>query len=135
MKRKLDEKALKSACRKIGLIVLLANEDQIDFDDTREGRGRAVNQIAESFAQEAKGYAAQLPHRKKDPNLAVQAVEYLAHTHAFPRERASVQTYSAMLETIMEIVLQTTQKHARDLLLLDEMESGIQLARTTLSRP
>ena len=128
----LDGRALKDACRKLGLLVLLENEKDFEFEDTREGRDRAVDSIAKFLVSEAQGYATQLANRKRDSNVVTWALRYLANAHAFSRHKASIERYAAMLEVLMEIVLQDVKKVKEDLPLIDEMQHGLYVGKRGL---
>jgi len=127
--RQLDNEALIGACKKIGLIILSANEKDYQFEENEPGRSAMAQSIAEPILDEARGYVNQLLNRKRDPNTVTRAIEYLAYTHAFARQGASTRIYAAMLEAVMEIALQEVQQPKQNLPFLGEMERGLKYAQ------
>lgn len=85
-------------------------------------------QILAELGSVVRPFVEECQRRTGDARLAKRAIDYVAYTHAFPRAGASVNTFMAMLEALLEVALPVAVQDGSDSEFLKDMRNGIRRA-------
>lgn len=99
--------------------IILANSPNCSLDES---------QVREQLGEGINPFILQCERAQGDSKLVESTIQYLTYTHAFPRSKASVDTYLAMLEVIIDIALPVAVPEDTNMEFYNFLTSGIEKA-------
>ena len=115
---RLDEDALRDACRDLARVVLAAGQPQVSND--------ILETLAARFEREAVDFAPMVARAGRDPNLLTRAMVYITDAHALPLMGTDMEWFRQTLACLVELAVPGIALSERGGAFLRDLQVGIE---------
>ena len=115
---RLDEDALRDACRDLARVVLAAGQPQVSND--------ILETLAARFEREAVDFAPMVARAGRDPNLLTRAMVYITDAHALPLMGTDMEWFRQTLACLVELAVPGIALSERGGAFLRDVRLGIE---------
>lgn len=131
--KKLDERALLTACREVSRSTLWQTLKPMTIDDVIDSG--QIERTVHAYFEEAKRHAAWVEEQGLDPNLVTRAVLYLAHEHAIPPMKDDVHWFRDALDVLVRLICPNSVPTREAALFMDDLKEATRRYRREAEEP